>query len=158
MGWLVVKGQGHSDLVFGKTLRKRGSSLDVVLAEMTLTRLRLTCRQKSHSAVISLMKSEDSGKGSHLWSARTEDQRTICRTYSEAGQMLSDSGVLRLFNGVGSLPGSTGRPLRAAPSHTHTHTPCTIHLYNSGYAMVVEGPPQIVQRGGDECRLGDRGV
>lgn len=41
-------------------------------------------------------------------------------------------------------------PSRAAPL---PHTDCTIHLYNCGYAMVVEGPPRIVQRGGVGCRV-----
>lgn len=68
--------------------------------------------------------------------------------------MLSDSCVLRLFNGVGSLPGSTGRPLQSCPL---PHTDCTIPLYNSGYAMVAEGPPRTVQRGGVRCTVEEGG-
>lgn len=64
----VVKGRGRRVLVFLKTRRKQGSGSDFMLAGMTLTlsRLALTCGLLSHCALLSVMKSKDSGKGSHL--------------------------------------------------------------------------------------------
>lgn len=89
------------------------------------------------------------------WGSGLYCSERICLGLMMRGSTLSLSlpTTLPALNGLGLLPDSTGRPPQRCPlAHTNTHFHSTVHLYNSGYAMVGEWPPHIVHWGRDRHR------